>query len=160
MTAGRDNPTDRPRGRIAGLDFGTVRIGIAIGDAEVGIAGPYENYTRGTIDDDARRFRQLADEEAITRFVVGLPVHVDGNESAKSLEARQFAKWLTETTGTPVVLFDERYTSAEAEQHLTAAGMTNKQRKARRDMLAAQIILASYLESPQAASHPPQSLDD
>ena len=64
--------------RIAGIDYGTVRIGIAMADTEVGIAGPYENYNRRTPALDAEYFQRLAKEERIGRFVVGLPVHLSG----------------------------------------------------------------------------------
>jgi putative Holliday junction resolvase len=87
--------------RIAGVDFGTVRIGIALADTEVRIAGPYANYTRRTKELDAAYFARLAAEEQIGRFVVGLPVHLDGNEGQKSTEARAFGKWLGEATGVP-----------------------------------------------------------
>jgi putative Holliday junction resolvase len=79
--------------------------------------------------------------------VVGLPVHISGNESQKSSEARKFAKWVAEVTRLPVALFDERYTSAQAEALLLDAEMTMKRRKERLDKLAAQILLTAYLES-------------
>jgi putative Holliday junction resolvase len=133
--------------RIAGIDYGTVRIGIALADTAVGIAGPYENYARRTPELDAKHFQQFAADEKIARFVVGLPVHLDGRESQKSAEARTFGQWLGEVTGVPVVYFDERFTSAEAEEILGAANLTKKQRRARLDQLAAQIMLTAYLES-------------
>ena len=129
-------------GRVAGIDYGTVRIGIAVSNPERTIASPLENYTRRGLDQDAERFRRLAAEERIALFVVGLPIHLDGGESEKSVEARQFGQWLGETTGVPVEFFDERFTSHEAEQFLLAADMTRKRRKKRIDMLAAQIMLA------------------
>jgi putative Holliday junction resolvase len=134
-------------GRVAGIDYGTVRIGIAVSNPERTIASPLENYTRRSPDQDAERFRRLAAEERIVLFVVGLPIHLDGGESEKSFEARQFGRWLAEITGVPVELFDERFTSHEAEQFLLAADMTRKRRKKRMDMLAAQIMLSAYLET-------------
>ena len=134
-------------GRVAGVDFGTVRIGIAISNPERSIASPLENYTRGSPEQDARRFRRLVAEEGVVLFVVGLPIHLDGGESQKSQEAREFGGWLAETTGVPVEFFDERFTSVEAEQMLLAAELTSKRRKKRMDMLAAQIMLSAYLES-------------
>ena len=133
--------------RIAGIDYGTVRIGVAVADLEVGIASPYENYTRRGDKPDARYFEQLAQQENLQRWVVGLPVHLSGDESGKSHEARQFGKWLGELTQLPVEYFDERFTSAIAEELLEGAGLTSKQRKARRDQLAAQILLTAYLEA-------------
>lgn len=146
--------------RLAGIDYGTVRIGIAVADERVGIASPYANYTRRTPELDARYFKQFAVEEAIARFVVGLPVHLSGEESQKSYEARQFGLWLIEQTGVPVDYFDERFTSLEAEQMLGQAQLTKKKRKARLDMLAAQIMLASYLESHTRGATEPWALDD
>jgi putative holliday junction resolvase len=141
--------TDQPMqpGRAAGIDFGTVRIGIAVSDPERKIASPLENYTRRGPEQDAARFRRLVAEEGITLFVVGLPIHLDGRESEKSREARRFGQWLHETTGVPVEFFDERFSSREAEQWLLDVDMTRKRRKKRLDMLAAQITLGAYLES-------------
>jgi len=134
-------------GRLAGVDYGTVRIGIAVTDRDRRLASPYENYTRGGPKADAEYFCRIAIEEGIVGFVVGLPVHTSGEESQKSIEARQFGAWLTEVTGLPVRYFDERFTSVEAERYLLDAQMTRKKRKKRLDMLAAQIMLAAYLES-------------
>ncbi len=113
-----------PSGRIAGIDFGTVRIGVAVADARFPIASPYANYNRRTPRLDAEYFADLARRELITQFVVGLPVHLSGQESQKSRQAREFGQWLTAATGVPVVYFDERFTTAEAEQHLAAAQLT------------------------------------
>ena len=141
---GDELPTE---GKLAGIDYGTVRIGIAICDPGQSIASPYENYTRRDTSLDAQYFRDLVAEESIVGFVVGLPIHLSGDESQKSLEARQFGKWLQEQTELPVAYNDERYTSVDAEAHLMAAQLTKKRRKARLDMLAAQMILRSFIES-------------
>ena len=151
-----------PSGRIAGIDFGTVRIGIAITDPDGKIASPLENYTRRGQTHDAAHFRRLVIQEGVARFVVGLPVHLDGRESEKSVEARRFGQWLAEVTGMPVEFFDERFTSQEAEQVLRGAELTKKRRKKRLDMLAAQIMLAAYLESQGQAgdARAPWMIDD
>ena len=133
--------------RIAGIDYGTVRIGIALADTEVGIAGPFENYARRSQLLDAAYFATLAKEEQIGRFVVGLPVHLHGGESQKSAEARTFGEWLGKATGVPVEYFDERFTTAEADAVLGAAKLTKKQKQSRRDQLAAQIMLTAYIEA-------------
>lgn len=154
------NSHSERRGRIAGIDYGTVRLGIAITDVARKMASPYENYTRCDADRDAVRLRQLVEEEQVTMFVVGLPVHVSGNESQKSFEARQFGAWIQEQTGCDVVFFDERYSSKLAEELLQDADLTSKQRKKRRDMLAAQILLQGYLESGGDGVENPGPLDD
>jgi putative Holliday junction resolvase len=149
-------PRDPSTGRIAGIDYGTVRVGIAISDVERTIASPYETYQRSGVEADKRRFERLAREEQIARFVVGLPVHLDGRESAKSIEARQFGHWLAEMTGVPVAYFDERFTTHDAQLALAGAQLSKKKRKARLDKLAAQIMLTAYLETLRTN---PQSLD-
>lgn len=154
------DPHSPPAGRLAGIDYGTVRIGVAISNASQTLASPYEIYTRRARDLDAGYFRRLVAQESITRFVVGLPVHNDGRESQKSIEAQEFGRWLTAETGVPVDYFDERFTTAAAEQLLQAQGLTKKRRKERLDKLAAQILLAAYLESADRGRTPPGSLDD
>jgi putative Holliday junction resolvase len=147
-----------PSQRIAGIDYGTVRIGVAIGDLEVRMASPAGTYTRRSERLDAEYFATLAREERLVRWVVGLPVHLSGNESQKSLEARRFGDWLAAKTGVPVEYFDERYTSAQAEEILQAANLTSKRRKARIDALAAQIMLTAYLEAGARGQDEPGSL--
>ena len=148
------------RGRVVGIDYGTVRVGIAWSDPDRTIASPYENYTRRSEAQDAKYFRQLAEQERVALFVVGLPVHLDGRESEKSLEARAFGQWLDEQTGVDVLFYDERFTSAEAEEALIGAEMTKKRRKKRLDMLAAQIMLTAFLESGQEGTEEPGAIDD
>lgn len=141
-------------GRLAGIDYGTVRIGVAITDPDQGLASPLEIYTRRTAAADAAWIKRLVAEQRIVGFVVGLPVHTSGQESQKSREARRLGQWLAEQTGLPVRLFDERFTTAQAEALLLDADLTKKRRKERLDKLAAQILLAAYLESSRSDEEP------
>ncbi len=124
------------------------------------IASPLEIYTRRTPQLDAKYFLQVAKEQRIALWVVGLPVHLDGHESRKSQEARRFGQWLTEITSLPVEFFDERFSSSQAEELLMAAELTSKKRKRRLDKLAAQIMLSGYLESQTKGQQEPGALDD
>jgi putative Holliday junction resolvase len=141
--------TDRipEKGKLAGIDYGTVRIGVAVTDPDRIMAFPHENYTRKNETKDAAFFRNLVADEQIVRFVVGLPLHWNGDFSDKAREATSFGKWLTEVTGLPVDYCDERYTSVEAERFLLEANLSRKKRKQKLDKVAAQILLTSYLES-------------
>jgi putative Holliday junction resolvase len=132
---------------LLGVDFGSVRVGLAISDADRRIASPLTTHHRRAPDQDAEYFRKLVDDEAIGQLVVGLPIHLSGREGEKAAEARAFGRWLTEITGLPVVFWDERFTSVEAEQSLQAAGLTRKRRKGRRDRVAAQLLLQAYLDA-------------
>ncbi len=145
-------------GRLAGIDYGSVRVGVALSDPDRIIASPYANYTRRGRAADAQFFRALVDNEQVVGFVIGLPLHTDGRESHKSREVRQYATWLREVTGRPVCFQDERFTTREAGCLLDEARLTQRQRKARLDKVAAQILLAAFLESDQRGE-PPAALD-
>ena len=146
------NASDRPQtlptsGRLLGIDFGTVRVGIAICDENQSIASPLETYNRRNERLDAKYFQQLVAENSIVGIVVGLPLHMSGDESAKSAEAREYGNWLQTTTGAPVGWIDERYSTAFAREMLSGSNLSAKKRKARLDKVAAQAILMAYLES-------------
>ena len=154
--------TEKPKetGKLAGIDFGTVRIGIAVSDPDRIIASPSEIYTRKNERLDAEYFKRFVREERIVRFVVGFPIHLDGRVSEKAREALAFGAWLTEQTGLPVDYMDERFTSVEAGYYLREAKMTLKQRKKRTDKIAAQILLANYIERGCRGTDLAESLDD
>lgn len=147
-------------GRVAGIDFGTVRIGVAITDPERILASPLENYNRRSLKLDRQYFEDLARQERVGLFVVGLPVHLSGNESGKSGEARSFGKWLGRITGVPIVFYDERFTTSIAKDYLAGLGMTKQKKKQVIDKLAAQILLTAYLENPARADAGLEGLDD
>ena len=147
-------------GKVVGVDYGTVRIGVAISDPRRSIAFPLENYTRKSEARDAEFFRQLVASERVMQFVVGLPLHISGDLSEKAIEAIAFGRWLGELTGVPVDYYDERYTSVEAERYLIEAKLTRKKRKQRIDKVAAQILLSAYLESGCQGTTEYASLDD
>lgn len=141
-------------GRLAGIDYGSKRIGVAVTDPEQRLASPLEIYARRGAASDAQWLKRLVDRERIVGFVVGLPVYGSGQESRKSGEARRFGQWLSEQSKLPVSFFDERYTTVHAEALLLGADMTRKRRKERLDKLAAQILLAAYLESSRSGNEP------
>lgn len=146
-----DVPT---QGRLLGLDYGTRRIGVAVCDDMQIIASPLENYTRSTPDADGRFIRALVDEYRIVGIVVGLPVHMSGDEGGKAAEARAFGDWVGQITSRPVAYWDERYTSSLANDHLRAAGVPHHRRKELRDKIAAQMILQSYIDSSTRGGKP------
>jgi putative holliday junction resolvase len=146
-------------GRLLGVDFGTVRVGLAVCDIDRRIASPLATYQRRDAGQDARYFTALMKTESVRGLVVGLPVHMSGDEGAKAAEARAFGNWLAELTGLPVVYWDERYTSQEAKQYLRGANLSHRQRKERIDRVAAQILLQSYLDAGCPAETTPGALE-
>ncbi|WP_315851417.1 Holliday junction resolvase RuvX [Rhodopirellula sp. MGV] len=129
------------------MDYGTVRIGVAVCDPSRSLASPVEVYQVRSPDLDAKYFRTLAKEERLVGFVVGLPIHCDGQESQKSQESRAFARWLHDETGLPIRLFDERFSTAAAKERLRTGSMTRKKNKKRLDAVAALVLLESFLEA-------------
>jgi putative Holliday junction resolvase len=136
-------------GRLIGVDHGTVRVGLAVCDAGRRVATPLHTYKRRTPDKDADYFARLAVAESAVGWVVGLPLHMSGDEGEKAKECRAFGDWLAGVSGLPVVYHDERYTSAAAEEAMALAGLSPKQRKDRLDKVAAQLILQAYLDANQ-----------
>lgn len=152
-----------PPGRVAGVDYGRRRIGVAICDAERILASPLVVHeTTGDAAADAAFFRRLAAAESIVGFVIGLPVHADGSESKMSREVERFGGWLAAATGLPCVFHDERYSSREATGLLAGSGLTRGKKKQRFDAVAAQVVLAAWIESQAhtGAAHAPGSLED
>jgi len=147
--------------RILGIDFGTRRVGAAVSDPRRKIATPLEVYERRDPTQDARHYRTLVEEHEVDRVVVGLPIHLAGREGASASLARTWGDWLATVTGLPVVYYDERYTTVDAEDSLIAAGLRRSKRKGLRDMLAARILLQNYLDDGCPEGIPrPAPLDD
>jgi putative Holliday junction resolvase len=148
-----------PAGRVAGVDYGRRRIGIAICDAERIICSPLAvRLTTGDLAADAAFFKEMVLEEGIVGFVVGLPIHADGTDSAMSVEVERFGGWLGRSTSLPVVFHDERYSSREAAGLLAGVGLTRGRKKQRADAVAAQVVLQSWLDS-QTRGERPEALD-
>jgi len=134
-------------GRLLGVDYGAVRVGLALSDPERRLATPYRMYERHTEEEDAAFFRELVTRERVQGIVIGLPRLMRGAEGVSAERARRFGDWLAHVTGLPVVYWDERLTTRAAERALWQAGLPHKQRKARRDKVAAAILLQNYLDA-------------
>ncbi len=137
------------RTRLLGVDYGRVRVGLAVSDAERIIASPLATYRRRGRDEDAEYFRRVVADEEIGSIVVGLPVHLSGDEGEMAAEARAFGQWLGEVTQVPIAYWDESLSTVQAETALWDAGMTHKRRRERRDRVAAQVMLRAYMEVQQ-----------
>ena len=143
-------------GALFGIDFGTKRIGVAISNPEQTMSMPLENYTLRKPELDAVWLKELARGYGVRGLVVGLPVHMSGDEGGKARLAREFGRWAADVTGLPVTWWDERYSSSVADMRLDQSGASKKQRKGRRDQLAAQVILQSFLDA-EDRNAPPSS---
>lgn len=99
-----------------------------------------------------RRVDEILDEDGVERIVLGFPLDMDGGEGTKAQVVKEFKKRLEARVEIPVRLWDERLTTVQAERILRDSGLSTAKRRARVDMIAAQIILQSYLDSSRASS--------
>jgi putative Holliday junction resolvase len=135
-----------PIRRILALDVGKKRIGLAVSD-ELGLtAQGLATLQRIRIRDDLSRLEELTKHLNVGTLLIGKPLHMSGDESRQSEYTREFADRLARHTSLPVVFWDERLTSAEAERMLRDTGATLDQKKKSVDRLSAVLLLESYLE--------------
>ncbi len=134
--------------RFLGIDYGSKRIGIAISDAEGRIASPARVLAgKGSPVADAAALHRPGIELDAAEYVVGLPLHMDDAESDQTRLVRSFAAALEAKAPGRVHLWDERLSTHAADALLAGRNLTRKKRKARRDAVAASVILAGYLEA-------------
>ncbi len=134
-------------GTVLAFDFGERRIGIAVGEHLISSANPLT-----TIDSESNEVRFAAITELIHEWqpkllVVGLPLSLDGSDNDVTQLCKKFARRLNGRFNLPVMLVDERYSSAEASQLLNQTGIKGRAQKAMLDQVAAQTILRSYFDS-------------
>ncbi|MDX2052103.1 MAG: Holliday junction resolvase RuvX [Polyangiaceae bacterium] len=137
--------------RAAGIDLGTVRVGLAVAD-ELGLmAHPRPALSGANRPGLLRALARFAKEEQITLFVVGLPSNLNGREGPPARRARVFAAELHALTGIAVELLDERLTTRQAQRHLHEQGLDTRQSRVRIDSAAAAVLLQGWLDSRRPA---------
>lgn len=132
--------------RIVALDVGDRRIGIAVSDPLGITAQPLETYTRVGYGPDARHIVQIAKTYDTDQILCGLPRNMDGTQGFQVEKVREFAAKLEEQ-GLVISYYDERMTTMLAEGALLEANMRREDRKKKVDMVAAVMILQSYLDA-------------
>ncbi len=141
-------PGDAPR--VLGFDFGLRRIGVATGNTRTGTSQGLSTVRANRGMPDWAQVERLMEQWLPAKLVVGLPLHMDGSESAMSACARKFGARVHRRFGLDVVFVDERLTTAEADHQLmqsTAPGKSLQQKRIKhRDNLAAELIVRTYLE--------------
>lgn len=142
--------------RLMGLDVGDKTIGVALTDPLGMMTYGLETIRRTTLDRDMGRVVQLVLEHGVTEVVVGLPLNMNDSVGPRAEKSITFAKQLTKRLKysqslqgkeIPVVLWDERLSTVQAEQLLLEADMSRKKRKTIIDKMAAATFLQSYLEN-------------
>lgn len=141
-------PRLAPGQRLLGLDVGSKTIGLAISDGTRAVASPLETLRRTKFAEVAARLAAIAAEREVGGLVIGLPVNMDGSEGRACQSVRQFARNVTEATGLPAALWDERLSTAAVERLLVReADLSRKRRAEIVDKLAAAYILQGALDA-------------
>ena len=131
--------------KIMAIDFGDARTGIAISDLLCSIVGTTTVIHSRNMEKTLQEVQRLAQENAVGEIAVGLPKNMDGTEGARAQLCREFAQLVQQRTGLPVKLWDERRTTVEAHNILSAHNYHGKKRKDTVDAVAASLILEGYL---------------
>lgn len=134
--------------RFLGIDYGSKRIGLAVGDDEGKIASPLHTVNVHPIDaENVKAVVAIGVEYGVDAFVMGLPLNMDDTEGKQAKVTRAFGDKLAEQSGLAVHYFDERLSSVAADELLFPAELTHKKKKAVQDAVAAQVILQGFLDS-------------
>jgi putative Holliday junction resolvase len=132
--------------RYLAIDYGHKRSGLAVSDPTFTIAQKLKTITFKSIQQLINEIKQINGEYQIIKIILGLPLNLKGQDSEKTREVRSFAKKLTAQLSVPIVLFDERFSTARAEQVLHLLGKKPSRSRDYIDQLAAQDILQTYLD--------------
>lgn len=138
--------------RILGLDFGSKTVGVAMSDPLGITAQGVETITRREENKLRRtlaRIEELAREYEVETIILGYPINMDGSAGERARKTEEFRDMLVRRTGLPVILWDERLTTIEANDILIESGVPREDRKSVIDKIAAVLILRSYLDSIQ-----------
>ncbi len=138
--------TLKPGERLIGVDVGTKTLGLALSDVGRSIASGFETIRRKKFTLDVQLLLARAAEHRIGGLVIGLPLNLDGREGPRSQSTRAFARNLAKLTPLPLLLWDERLSTAEAERTLIEGDASRRRRAEVIDKMAATIILQTALD--------------
>lgn len=140
------------RGVRLGIDVGRARVGVARCDPDGMLAVPVETVPRS--DSSLERLAELASEYEPLEFVVGLPVNMQGSDTASTVDAREFATALHARTGVPVRLVDERLSTVSAHAALRSSGRNQKNSRSIVDQVAAVVLLQQAIDMEKSTGNP------
>ena len=135
-----------PGMRLLGLDLGEKTIGLALSDTTLTVATPMETLKRGKFSVDAARLERIIADQGVGGLVIGLPLNMDGSEGPSAQSARAFARNFAARSALPIVLCDERLSTAAVTRTLLEADASRERRAALVDKMAAAYILQGALD--------------
>jgi putative holliday junction resolvase len=133
-------------GRLLGLDAGTKTIGLALSDVLRTVASPMETIRRTKFAEDQRRLLEIVREQSVAGLVLGLPLNLDGTLGPRAQATRALARNINHLCTLPVLLWDERFTTQQAERLLIEADASRARRTDVIDKIAATLILQNLLD--------------
>ena len=145
----------KPGHRLLGLDLGEKTIGVALSDTTRSIASPLQTLKRGRFKTDAAVLTKLITEHDIGGLIVGLPLNMDGSDGPSAQSARAFARNFETVSDCPVVLVDERLSTAAVTRTLIDADASRRRRGEVVDKMAAAYILQGALDQLRTSPSPP-----
>ncbi|MBP6363347.1 MAG: Holliday junction resolvase RuvX [Novosphingobium sp.] len=134
-------------GALLGLDLGTQTIGTAFCDPGWMFASPGKTLKRGKFGADREALAALVAERSIQAIVIGLPINMDGSEGPRCQSSRAYARNVSAALALPILLWDERWSTASAERGLIDQDMSRAKRATRIDSAAAAVILQAALDA-------------
>ncbi len=142
--------------RVAAIDLGKVRVGLAVSDELGVLAHPRTALAGGNPKKLLGHLARFARSEGIGRFLVGLPLNRAGDEGREAARARQFAQALADATGLEVELVDERLSTVEATRRLAEGGISARERRPLVDSASAAVLLQAWLDQGRSPERPPE----
>jgi putative holliday junction resolvase len=143
-----------PKARLIGIDLGSKTIGLAISDVERRIASPLKTLPRGPFGVNAETLTTIFSEHEVAGIVLGLPLDLDGRDNPRAQSTRAFGRNLSTRTSLPIVLWDERFSTAVVTRSLIANDVSRAKRAQVVDKMAAAYILQGALDRLAALSRP------
>jgi len=133
--------------RALGIDFGDVRIGLALSDLTKTISKPFETIKYTNLEDLSLQLKVIIEEKEVDTLVVGIPFNMSGKDTKQTVKVREFVLFIKSIISLPIHLIDERLTSKEAEKTMHTLNIKTGHNKGTIDKIAASIILQEYLDS-------------
>jgi putative holliday junction resolvase len=137
--------------RLAALDVGDKRIGVAVSDASRLIAQPLGTVQRRSLAADCAAIEKMLETYDVEKVIAGLPLNSGGQEGEQADRIRHFCARFTRETGKAVEFQDESYTTVEGQRLMIETGQSRRQRREKRDQVAAAVILQAWLDARPAS---------
>ena len=133
--------------RILAIDYGDVRVGLALSDLTCTIAQPFKTLSYDDMDHLINQLSEIITEKQVNKIVVGIPYNMKGDDTQQTTKVRKFVSILEENLGYKIIFVDERLTSSEAEKFMHQMDIKTGFNKAKIDKIAASIILQEYIDT-------------